>query len=176
MASLVALRMRRWLPLAVFLFAGCGASGPPILTGAVDRAGIERELPAWRQELALAEVDEAAAAALAEVPPGAQVDVFLGTWCGDSRRVVSRLFRALERVPEAARPFAIRFVAVDRQKRDPEGLAEGRDLRFVPTIIVTRDGAEVGRIVESAPNGVEVDLGRLLRGEAAGTLSLRTDL
>ena len=167
--------MMRGVWLFLFL-TGCGAPAALLLTGPVDRAGIERELPAWREELARAEIDEVAAAALAEVPPGAQVDVFLGTWCGDSRRVVSRLFRALERVPEAGRPFAIRFVAVDRQKRDPEGLAEGRDLRFVPTIIVTREGAEVGRIVESAPNGVEVDLGRLLRGEAIGTLTLRTDL
>jgi len=168
--------MQRWLVVLCVVLAGCGAAAPAVLTGPVDRAAIERELPAWRDELARAEVDEAAAQALAEVPPGAEVDVFLGTWCGDSRRLVSRLFRALERVPEGARPFAIRFVAVDRQKHDPEGLAEGRDIRFVPTIIVTREGAEVGRIVESAPGGVEVDLGRLLRGEAHGTLTLRADL
>lgn len=158
------------------LLVGCGAASPTVLTGAVDRARVEAELPNWRQELARAEIDEAAARALADVPPGAEVDVFLGTWCGDSRRVVSRLWRALELVPEESRPFAIRFVAVDRAKHDPEGLAEGRDIRFVPTIIVSRDGAEVGRIVESAPSGVEVDLGRLLRGEATGVLTLRTDL
>jgi hypothetical protein len=111
--------------------------------------------------------------ALADVPPGAEVDVFLGTWCGDSRRVVSRLFVALERIDP---PFSIRFIAVDRDKRDPEGRSEGRDIRYVPTIIVRRDGLEVGRIVESAPHGVEVDLLMLLRGEAEGTLSLRTDL
>ena len=38
------------------------------------------------------------------------------------------------------------------------------------------DGVEVGRIVESAPHGVEVDLLALLNGTATGVLSLRTDL
>lgn len=165
----------RGLTLAALL-VGCGAASPTVLTGAVDRARIEAELPTWREELARTEIDEDAARALADVPPGAEVDVFLGTWCGDSRRVVSRLWRALELVPEENRPFTIRFIAVDRAKRDPEGLSDGHDIRFVPTIIVRRDGAEVGRIVESAPSGVEVDLGRLLRGEATGVLTLRDDL
>jgi thiol-disulfide isomerase/thioredoxin len=165
------------MALAACALAGCGASPRiVVLTGPIDRARIEAEVPNWRDELAHAEIDGAAARALAEVPPGAEVDVFLGTWCGDSRRVVSRLFRALEEVPEERRPFAIRFIAVDREKRDPDGLSDGRDIRFVPTIIVTREGTEIGRIVESAPSGVEVDLGRLLRGEATGTLTLRTDL
>jgi hypothetical protein len=153
------------------LAAGCG--GAPMLTGPVTRTDIETALPSWQDEIARASVDEDAVRALADVPPGAEVDVFLGTWCGDSRRVVSRLFVALERIDP---PFSIRFIAVDRDKRDPEGRSEGRDIRYVPTIIVRRDGLEVGRIVESAPHGVEVDLLMLLRGEAEGTLSLRTDL
>lgn len=147
-----------------------------VLTGPIDRTRIEDELPNWRDEIAHAAIDVDAARALGTVPPGAEVEVFLGTWCGDSRRVISQLFVALEEVPEDARPFSIRYVAVDRDKRDPEGLSDGRDIRYVPTIIVTRDGAEVGRIVESAPHGVETDLGALLRGEATGTLTLRGDL
>lgn len=165
----------RWSLLMVLLSA-CGAASPAVITGPIDRARIEHELPNWRDEIARVEPDIAASQALGEVPPGATVDVFLGTWCGDSRRVVSRLFRALEWVPEESRPFTIHFIAVDHDKRDPEGRAEGRDIRFVPTIIVVRDGHEVGRIVESAPHGVEVDLLHLLRGEASGVISLRTDL
>jgi hypothetical protein len=155
--------------------AGCAtAAGGPMLTGTVTRGEIETSLPAWRDEIAAASVDAEAARALREVPPGAEVEVFLGTWCGDSRRVISRLFVALEEVPDP--PFELELIAVDRSKRDPEGRVEGRDIRFVPTIIVTRDGVEVGRIVESAPHGVEVDLLALLRGERTGTLTLRTDL
>ncbi len=167
-----------WLALV-----GCGGAtspgkAPVILTGRLDRAAIERALPAWRDEAAQAAVDQTAARALGTVPPGATVLVLLGTWCGDSRREVSRLFRALELVPTTggALPFDLQVVGVGRDKRDPEGLSDGKDLRFVPTLVVVRDGVEVGRIVESAPNGVEVDLGRLLRGEAKGVLTARTGL
>lgn len=145
-----------------------------MLTGPVTRTEIETSLPAWRDEIAAASVDVEAARALRDVPPGAEVHVFLGTWCGDSRRVISRLFVALEEVPEP--PFALELIAVDRSKRDPDGRADGRDIRFVPTLIVMRDGVEVGRIVESAPHGVETDLGALLRGEASGVITSRTDL
>jgi len=41
---------------------------------------------------------------------------------------------------------------------------------------VCRGGAEVGRIVESAPRGVETELRALLAGERTGTISLREDL
>jgi len=167
-----------WIAFALISFAlsACGSQSTSMdmLTGVVTRDEIETREPAWRDELAAASIDDASARALNEVPPGAEVVVFLGTWCGDSRRVLSRLLVALERAPTA--PFSVRMVAVDRSKHDPDGLTDGQDIRYVPTIIVRRDGAEVGRIVESAPHGVEVDLLALLRGEASGVLSLRTDL
>jgi hypothetical protein len=46
----------------------------------------------------------------------------------------------------------------------------------VPTFIVVRGGREVGRIVESSPNGVESDLLALLTGKAQGVISTRKDL
>ena len=163
--------------LAVTLVAsGCG--GARVMVGLTSRTAIETELDNWRDEIAIASVDEDVARSLRDVPPGAEVDVFLGTWCGDSRRVVSRLFRALEVAEVAGEPlpFAIRFIGVDRQKVAPDGLTDDVELRFVPTIIVRRDGAEVGRIVESAPRGVETELRDLLTGARTGTISLRTDL
>ena len=67
-------------------------------------------------------------------------------------------------------PFTLRFVGVDRSKVAP-GLSEGADLRYVPTILVRRDGAEVGRMVETATHGVEQDLLDLLTGARTGWLS-----
>ena len=150
-----------------------GGEQPGVVVGITDRAAIEAAVPAWAEAAAGADIEEATARALAEVPPGAEVDVFLGTWCGDSRREVGRLFRALELVPEP-RPFTIRFVGVDRAKVAP-GLSEGAGLRFVPTIIVRRDGVEVGRIVESAPRAIERELLDLLSGTSRGVISSRPD-
>ncbi|AKF10227.1 hypothetical protein DB32_007376 [Sandaracinus amylolyticus] len=144
------------------------------VVGPTSRAEIEAALPAWRDAIASADVEEDTARALASVPPGAHVDVYLGTWCGDSRREITRLFRALEVAPEP-HPFTISFVGVDRAKRAPE-LPADLGLRYVPTIVVRRDGAEVGRIVESAPRGIERELLDLLSGARAGVITARSDL
>ena len=119
--------------------------------------------------------DKAAVAALAAVPPGAEVTIYMGSWCGDSRREVSRLWRALDEAGGSI-PCTIHYIGVDRDKKEPAALVEGSGLRYVPTLIVRRDGREVGRIVESSPHGVEQDLLALLSGSAHGLLTSRTDL
>lgn len=145
---------------------------PPVLVGPLERAQVEREVPGWVSE---AEIDREAAAKLASVPPGAEVTVIFGTWCGDSRREVPRLWRALDAAgPDL--PFTLKYVGLDRQKTAPGFDKEGLDLRYVPTVIVVRDGREVGRIVESAPNGIERELLALLDGSKSGLVTGRTDL
>ena len=146
-------------------------SSPSDPVGIVQRETILAE-PGWPAAFASA---SSAEVQLGDVPPGAELDVFLGTWCGDSRREVSRFFRALDRV-EGELPFSLRLIAVDRSKQTPAGHTDGLDIRFVPTFIVRRDGVEVGRIVESAPHGIETDLLNLLQGTAQGVISGRTDL
>jgi len=64
---------------------------------------------------------------------------------------------------------------VDRAKEAPGDLLSGVELEYVPTFVVSRGGAEVGRIVESSPGGVERDLGDLLRGDQTGIISGRED-
>jgi thiol-disulfide isomerase/thioredoxin len=116
-----------------------------------------------------------AARALASVDPGAEVTVFLGTWCEDSRREVPRLWRALDEAGGTV-PFEVRYVGVDREKKQPAELVTGSDVHYVPTFIVSRGGREVGRIVESSPRGIERDLLALLKGEEKGLVTDREDL
>jgi len=146
--------------------------GDPV--GRVDRETIEAQVPAWRTARESASPDPEASRQLAEVAPGARVDVYLGTWCGDSRREVPRLWSAFDLAGEL--PFEVTYVAVDRAKDAPGGLLDDVDIEYVPTFVVIRDGEEVGRIVESAPGGIENDLLALLRGERTGVISGRTDL
>ena len=175
--------------LSLLLLAGCASTtavapaattptdlhhGPMgEIVGPTSQTEIESELPAWRAARESATIDTDAADRLATVPPGAEVTVYLGTWCGDSRREVARLFRALEQT--GALPFDIRYIGVDRSKQAP-GYTETAALRYVPTIIVTREGTEVGRIIESAPLGVERSLLDLLSGARTGIISGRTDV
>ncbi|HEX7182928.1 MAG TPA: thioredoxin family protein [Thermoanaerobaculia bacterium] len=141
-----------------------------VLIGPVTREQIEEKVPEWVQAEVEAAPDAEAAQALTGVEPGAEVTVFLGTWCGDSRREVPRLWRALDEVGGEV-PFAVQYIGVDRQKKEPAAAVAESDIHFVPTLIVTRNGREVGRIVETSPNGVEKDLLALLTGKAQGRIS-----
>ncbi|HEX6201745.1 MAG TPA: hypothetical protein VF100_02005 [Thermoanaerobaculia bacterium] len=193
-------RRRRALPFAVALFAAplllalavpaCGgaeepeaASGDdeerPPLVGPVSRAEVEAHQPDWVAAEVEAAPDAAAAQALTRVEPGAEVTVFLGTWCSDSKRELARLWRGLDDAgvfSEDDLPFAIEYVAVDREKTDPAGRAAAAGVEYVPTFVVSRDGEEAGRMVEESAAGIEHDLLALLSGEATGVLSARPDL
>jgi thiol-disulfide isomerase/thioredoxin len=174
------------LAFAVLATVACAsASGPagsasqpedtPVLVGPVTREAIEEAMPAWVQAQVEAELDAEAARGLASVEPGAELTVYLGTWCGDSRREVPRFWRALDESGGMV-PFEVRYVGVDREKKEPAEAVISDDVRYVPTFIVRRGGQEVGRIVEESPNGLETDLLALFRGEARGVISTRDDL
>jgi thiol-disulfide isomerase/thioredoxin len=144
------------------------------LLGATTREKVEAT-PDWVQAEVDAKPDAAAAQALAAVEPGAEVTIYLGSWCGDSRREVPRFWKALDAAGGSV-PFAVHYVAVDQAKKEPADLLKQDAVRYLPTIVVRRGGQEVGRIVETSPHGVEQDLLALLTGKATGVLSTRQDL
>jgi hypothetical protein len=159
--------------------AGSGAEAEALLTGAVSRLEVEAHAPGWVTAELESAPDGEASRALTAVAPGARVTVFLGTWCSDSERELARFWRALDEAGvafEEELPFGLEYVALDRQMEEPGGRSAGRDIRFVPTFIVLRDGREVGRVVETAPHGIENDLLALLTGAVEGVVSARDDL
>ena len=176
------------LSSAVALTALAGAADPPkpsltakpaaaeeaVLVGPTTREKVEAS-PEWVQAEVDARPDAGAAQGLGAVEPGAEVTVFLGTWCGDSRREVPRFWKALD-TEGGAVPFQVRYVGVDHDKKQPADLLKENDVRYLPTFIVRRGGHEVGRIVETSPHGVEQDLLALLTGKASGVLTTRQDL
>ncbi|HEX2254935.1 MAG TPA: hypothetical protein VHQ65_16845 [Thermoanaerobaculia bacterium] len=162
-----------------------GTEEGEVLVGEVTRQELEAHQPDWVAALVEAQADPTtapdaeAAMALAAVEPGAEVTVYLGTWCSDSKRELARLWGAFDSAgiePGSGAPFDLRYVAVDRDKRQPAALLAGADLQYVPTFVVRRGGEEVGRIVEVAPTGIEHDLLALLTGETSGVVSGRDDL
>jgi len=162
------------LSSVLMLTALAGAAAAPAQEEAVAVGPVTRETveatPEWMQAEVDARPEAGAAKALATVEPGAEVTVFLGTWCGDSRREVPRFWKALDAAGGGV-PFQVRYVAVDRQKKEPADALAKEDVRYLPTFIVRRGGHEVGRIVETSPHGVEQDLLELLTGKASGVLT-----
>lgn len=145
------------------------------LPGRVSPGDVTETNESWRERLEDVDVDKEDATALGEVPPGAEVTVYFGAWCPDSRREVPRLWRALEEAGGDV-PFTVEYIALDTDFEAGDTDISGADLDFVPTFVVHRDGEEVGRIVESAPDRLERDLHALLTGDEEGVLSGRSDL
>lgn len=158
---------------------GCRSTPPappkPVLMGELTREEVLAVVPDWAEKIATSELDTAAARELAAVPPGGELVIYLGTWCGDSKREVSRFWRVLDEVGGTL-PFTVRFVGVSREKTEPAEFVAGQDIRFVPTFIVRREGTELGRIVETPPRALEVELRDLFLGRTHGVLTQRTDL
>jgi hypothetical protein len=146
------------------------ASDELVLVGDLTRAEIERALPDWVEEQVTVTPDPTAAASLAVALEDVEVTVYLGTWCADSRRELARLWRALD-LAAAESPTSLHYIGVDRPMIEPRAWTAGRGLERVPTFVVERESTELGRIVEISPNGIEIDLLALLRGETSGVIT-----
>jgi len=82
------------------------------------------------------------------------VHVFLGTWCGDSRRNVPRFFKAIKGNDH----YKIAIWAVDRKKKLDNDLIEKYNIKRVPTFVFEKDNVEFGRIIENPKKTIEEDI------------------
>ena len=80
-----------------------------------------------------------------------QYVIFGGTWCGDTQFILPRFFKlqAQAGVPDKN----ISFYGVDRQKTTLGNLNAAFGITNVPTIIVMKNGIELGRVVEYGKTG-----------------------
>lgn len=93
-----------------------------------------------------------------------EIETFIGTWCGDSKRELPRLYKILEAVDY---PIAqqMKVYGVNRQKKTVKGEEKNKNITHVPTIIFYKKGKEVGRIVESPVTGyLEEDIAMIVKG------------
>lgn len=95
-----------------------------------------------------------------------KVDIYLGTWCGDSKNWVPKfvkLWDALELDREQ-----LNFIALydddDRYKQGPNGEEKGKNIHRVPTFIFYEGEEEVARIVEHPNNDLITDVGQIALG------------
>lgn len=90
-----------------------------------------------------------------------QLLVFMGTWCEDSHNVIPKFFTLLD--SSAFPKDRLSLIGVDRAKKTLSHLAEALDVKNVPTIIVMKNGKEMGRVVEYGKYGMfDMELGEIL--------------
>lgn len=97
------------------------------------------------------------------------IEVYYGTWCGDSKRDIPKFYKILN--DSGYNLNRLLIVAVgnegDLYKKSPDGETEGKNITNVPTFIFYKDGVEVNRIVESAVGkSLEEDVLKIVTGQA----------
>ena len=92
------------------------------------------------------------------------IKLFLGTWCGDSRREVPKFYKVLHaaKFPEKQ----LQVIAVNRTedayKQSPNHEEQGLNIHRVPTFIFYKNGKEINRIVESPVETLERDIHKII--------------
>lgn len=91
-----------------------------------------------------------------------QLQLFTAAWCGPCRTVKPILADLAREYP------MVQFSEVDCDA-DPD-VAQAANVRSMPTLVLTRDGREVGRIVGARPRAfIQGVLDRVLAGDVAVT-------
>jgi thiol-disulfide isomerase/thioredoxin len=95
--------------------------------------------------------DSAVLNVFAKAKDNIQFVLFGGTWCDDTQFILPKFFKYQEMsgIPDAA----ITFFGVNRDKLALGHIAEAFKITNVPTIIIMKDGKELGRVVEYGKTG-----------------------
>jgi hypothetical protein len=98
---------------------------------------------------------------------GKAITIFMGTWCGDSKREVPRVLKMLDCCGFSEKNITLVMVSNKDTlyKKSPQHEEAGRNIVRVPTIILEQKGTEVGRIVEFPKMSLEKDMLSILRKE-----------
>ncbi len=103
----------------------------------------------------------AALEALQKNKDSVQLLVFMGTWCDDSQNIIPKMFLLTDSAGFSQ--DRITLIGVDRKKRTFGHLSEALNITNVPTIIVLKNGKEVGRVIEYGKYGLfDKEVGEIL--------------
>lgn len=106
--------------------------------------------------------DPTVLAELKQKLPACKIIIFMGTWCEDTQNLLPKLYKTML----LTHCFTnYQMFGVDRNKVSKDNEQKAYGVTMVPTIIVLRNGKELGRIVETARTTIESDLLRLTESE-----------
>ncbi len=140
-------------------------TGDPMLIGLSQRSDYESrdDFKEWFKEgYESYVIDEETLSMISEVDKDLTLECFMGTWCGDSRREVPRIYKILDYLNFDEEKLKI--MSVDRKKVSPGGEQKGQNIHHVPTLIFYKEGKEIGRIIESPVGSLEEDFVDILFG------------
>ncbi len=108
-------------------------------------------------------LDESSLITIKENIKDVRVTAFMGSWCEDSQREVPAFFKILDEIDYES--DSVRLIMVSEDKEEPTDLVKDKQITNVPTFIFTKDGKELGRIVEYPLESLEKDMVKILSGK-----------
>jgi len=95
-----------------------------------------------------------------------KVEVYLGTWCGDSQEWVPQFLKLWDELGLSR--DQLKFIALhgsgDDYKQGPNGEEKGLNIHRVPTFVFKEEGKEYARIVESPSTDLLTDVAQIALG------------
>ena len=136
-----------------------------ILVGFSNRGGLQQDpFSVWfNKEYGAYALNKEAVQVIKNDSENLSIMLFMGTWCRDSRREVPRIYRVLDAADfDESR---LTLINVDREKNSPDGEETGLNIHHVPTLILYKNGSEIGRVIESPIQSLEEDMAAIINGE-----------
>jgi thiol-disulfide isomerase/thioredoxin len=149
--------MKRAAAVFIFLFSIPFLFGQGEMLGTITREEILENFPEWGELAAAYNPHPVSIEKLKFVDRLIQVEIFLGTWCPDSKVHVSAYFKILDMTANPNIRSAYIGIPRDRASRK-EYIPEDKNVIRLPTFIIYEDGREIGRIIETPQKSVEEDL------------------
>ena len=143
--------------------------GKPMLIGTCTQSALKKDpFKKWfNKNYAGYKVNDTVATTIKTLIEGKSFLLFMGTWCGDSKREIPRMLKIMKDC--GAKRSQIKLVMVDNHdstyKQSPGHEELGLNIHRVPTLIVYEKEKELGRIVESPIISLEKDLLAILNGD-----------
>jgi len=144
-----------------------------VFLGDITREDFEEKLADWTGEYFDYVPDETVVNELTPLIHDVKITCILGTWCSDSEREVPRLWKILDGAQYPDTELTMLAVGSSRFTRDmpipPDvfdwslNVKSFYDVTLVPTMIITRNGKELGRIIETPKDTLEKDLLAILK-------------
>lgn len=168
--------MKKFLPLLVLSFLSTVLFGQHQYQVMVERPNEKTYKGIISQEVLLADTsfkwyaenlkgynpNKAAIEGLQKNRDSIQLLVFMGTWCEDSHVIIPKFYSLLEAA--AFSKDKVTLIGVDRSKVTLSHLAEALNIKSVPTIILLKNGKELGRVVEYGKYGLfDMEMGEILK-------------
>jgi len=136
--------------------------GVPMLIGSCTReAFLDTSYATWFNEGYDSYVtDSTASQKLPSLLSDVQIEIVMGTWCGDSKEHVPHFFKLIDEIN--FKENNVHIICVDRNKKGYANEVEELKIERVPTFILYKNGKEIGRIIETPEPTLESQMVSIL--------------